>query len=64
MGQNDVYQFLKKNKGKWFNSKEIAEAIEVGSSSISISLKRLRKHKMVLFKKNPEKGSTYLYRFK
>ena len=61
MGQNDVYLFLKKNKGKWFTSKEIREALQVGSSSISTCLKRLRKFELVLFKEGLEKKGTFIY---
>ena len=28
MGQNDVYQFLKKHRGKWFSSKQIQKAMK------------------------------------
>ncbi|MAG73335.1 hypothetical protein CL620_03405 [archaeon] len=50
MGQNDIYQFLTKNKGIWFTSKQIQGKIGGSSSAISSSLKRLRKDKFVYFK--------------
>ena len=64
MGQNEVYQFLKKNKGKWFTSKQIQEAMKTSSSSTSTNLMRLRKHKAIYFKQSPKKANSYLYMVK
>ena len=61
MGQQDIYQFLRKNKGKWFTSREIREALQVGPSSISTCLKSLRSYKGVFFKESPEKRGTFIY---
>jgi len=62
MGQGDVYQLLKKHKGKWLNSKQIAEELNVGIGSISTSLKRLRNHKLVFYKEDPKRKNTYWYK--
>ena len=64
MGQNDIYQFLKKNKDKWFTSREISEGLSVGTSSISTCLKRLRRFRQVEFKKSPKSAGIYLYKVK
>ena len=62
MTQIEVYEFLKKNKSKWYTSNDIRDALGTASSSISTNLKRLRGHKAVLFKMCPKKGNTYLYK--
>ena len=61
MGQNDIYQFLKENNGKWFTSKEIRESLQVSPSSISTCLMRLRSYKGILFKESLEKKGTFIY---
>jgi len=60
MGQADVLKYLKKTKGK-FTTREIAEALKI--SNIGASMKRLRKHKEVNFKKVMRKkgGVAYIY---
>jgi len=50
MGQQEVYDFLKKNKTSWFSSKEIAKKLKVSIGSVTNSLKRLRESKQVLFR--------------
>lgn len=64
MSQNSVYQFLSKNRGRWFSSDEVRKALKLSASTISTNLKRLRGHKMVFFKQNPKKKSTFLYKMK
>ena len=64
MGQNDIYQFLKKNGGKWFTSKEISGALDIGSSSVSTCLKRLRNHKTIFFKQGLERKGMFVYKIK
>jgi len=62
MGQGDVYQLLKKHKGKWLNSKQIVEELNIGIGSISTSLKRLRNHKLVFFKVDSKRKNVYWYK--
>ncbi len=67
MGQQEVYDFLKKNKTSWFSSKEIAKKLKVSIGSVTNSLKRLRESKQVLFrvkKKDPMSRKIYEYKFK
>jgi len=64
MGQQEVYLFLREHKGKWMSSKEITEALNVGKSSISTTLQRLRRHKLVFFRMNSEKRNCFEYMVK
>ena len=61
MGQQEVYDFLKKNKGNWFTSKEIAEGLVVSIGSVTNNLKKLRKSDSVKFK---QEGKRFKYLFK
>lgn len=47
MGQEEVYQFLKKNKNKWFYIKEISEAVGGNQSTVSRVVRTLRKRNEV-----------------
>jgi len=68
MGQQEVYSFLKKHKGKWFTSKEIADKLESSHGSVTTCLKKLRDSSAI----DSEYGSgtghnrknAYVYRFK
>lgn len=61
MGQQEVYDFLLKNKDEWFTSKDISEALGVSIGSVTMSLKKLRKTNLVNYK-NSGKRNTYWYR--
>ncbi|MFP4403355.1 MAG: replication/maintenance protein RepL [Candidatus Woesearchaeota archaeon] len=63
MGQQEVYNFLKDNKNKWFTSKEISEATNVSIGSVTMSLKKLRKSQMIKYK-NTGKRNEFYYMFK
>ena len=45
MGQWDVLNLMKKNKGKWFSAKEIAEKANLSIGSVGVSLKKMRENK-------------------
>jgi predicted transcriptional regulator len=64
MGQQEVYDFLKKNKGKWWTSKEIANKIDASVGSVTTTLTKLRKIDDVSFKMSKEKTNMFLYMFK
>lgn len=64
MGQQEVYDFLKKNKGKWWTSKETAEQLDASIGSVTTTLTKLRKRDDVLFKMSKDKPNMYLYKFK
>jgi DNA-binding transcriptional regulator GbsR (MarR family) len=61
MGQQEVYDFLCKNKSKWFTSKEISEALNVSIGSVTMSLKKLRKTNIIKYKVTG-KRNTYSYK--
>ncbi len=69
MGQSDILEFLKKNKDKWFTSKEISELMGCGHSSIYQLLKKLRRSGLILFRQVEFNYSTrekehYVYKYK
>ncbi len=61
MGQQEVYDFLCKNKDKWFTSRDISQALNVSIGSVTMSLKKLRKTNLIKYK-NTGKRNTYWYR--
>ena len=61
MGQQEVYDFLSNNKGKWFTSREISEQLGVSIGSVTMSLKKLRKTNLIKYK-NTGKRNTYMYK--
>ena len=68
MGQQEVYSFLKKHKGKWFTSKEISNNLEASQGSVTTCLQKLRESSAIDYK-YPNKTSAsrknaYVYRFK
>ncbi len=64
MGQQDVYDFLKKNKGKWWTSKEITEKMKVSLGSVTNNLAKLRKDKFIIYKISKKRVNRYLYMYK
>lgn len=63
MGQQEVFNFLKDNKGKWYTSKEISNHTQVSIGSVTMSLKKLRKSQMIKYK-NSGKRNEYYYMYK
>ncbi|MBW2984692.1 hypothetical protein KY361_06240 [Candidatus Woesearchaeota archaeon] len=67
MGQQQVYDYLKKNKRRWFTSKGISQKIKVSLGSVTTSLKKLKHCGLVYYKSSsprPAGRSSYQYRFK
>ena len=67
MGQQEVYTLLKKNKEKWFMSKEIAKKLNASVGSVTTCLKKLRDSSAVSFKYPNKSGSgknSYIYKFR
>ncbi|MBS3097472.1 HTH domain-containing protein [Candidatus Woesearchaeota archaeon] len=63
MGQQEVYDFLKKERNTWFTSKEIAKNLKISLGSVTMSLKKLRQSG-ILHHKFTGKRNSYQYRFK
>lgn len=68
MGQQEVYDFLKKHKGKWHTSKEIANKLRASQGSVTTCLKKLRDSSAIDFEYKKSIGPTsknaYVYKFK
>ena len=47
MGQQEVYSFLRRNKKKWFFSKDISKKLGVSIGSVTNCLKKLRENKAI-----------------
>ncbi len=60
MGQFEIYEFLKQHPGKWWNTKEISEAINMTQPGVSNGLRRLLKFKHVYLKKEIQDKTSHL----
>ncbi len=47
MGQDEVNNFLRRYRNKWFNSNELTDVLGISRASINICLQRMRKHNEV-----------------
>ena len=63
MGQQEVYIFLKKNKTRWFLSKDISKRLGTSIGSVTNCLKKLRETNSIKFKDTKRKNQ-YIYKFK
>ena len=70
MGQQEVFTFLKKNRNKWFTSRQIADKLKASYGSVSVSIMKLRQSEQIKFKKNklrtktPGRVGKFVYRHK
>ena len=68
MGQQEVYDFLKKHRSKWYTSKEIADKLEASHGSVTTCLQKLRESSAIdsQYGKGvgPSRKNAYVYRFK
>lgn len=64
MGQQELLDSLKKNKGRWLTSREIAEKLKYNIGSIGKGLRRLKKQKFVFFRKKKCMGNVYEYKYR
>lgn len=62
LGQQDIYDFLKKHPKKWFTSKELSEKLGISIGSVTMSLKKLRESRSVKYKTT--KRNMFQYMFK
>ena len=51
MGQQEVFAFLKRNRNKWFTTRQMAKRLKASFGSVTTSLKILRESKQVNYKK-------------
>lgn len=61
MGQQEVFDFLRKNEERWWTSKEIAMKLNASVGSVTTTLNKLRRRKEIEFKRSKEKPNMYLY---
>lgn len=67
MGQQEVYDFLKNHRGKWFTSKEVADGLKASLGSVTTCLKKLRDNSAIDFEYGKGIGhsgkNAYVYEF-
>lgn len=63
MGQQEVYDFLKKNPKRWFISKEISKRLNVSIGSVTNCLKKLRESRSIQFRQSGHRNQ-YEYKYK
>jgi len=62
MGQQEVYDYLKKYSRKWFTSKEISDGLGASIGSVTNCLKKLRKSRAIDFRGTKRKNQ-FEYKF-
>lgn len=63
MGQQEIYDYLRDKRLKWFTSKEISEGLDVSIGSVTNCLKKLRNSKIIQFRETGH-GNQFEYKFK
>lgn len=51
MGQQEIYDFLRRNGGTWFTSRALSDKLGISIGSVTMSLKKLRKTNIIEFRK-------------
>lgn len=64
MGQQEIDKFLRKHKGKWFNSRELAEATGVAMNRVTSALRVMLRYEKRLERKGYKKRIGYEWRFR
>ena len=70
MGQQEAFAFLKRNRNKWFTTRQITERLKTSLGSVTNSLKILRESKQVNCKKiivdsyRLRRRKVFVYKFK
>ena len=63
MGQQEIYDFLKGKKTKWFTSRDISKGLDVSIGSVTNCLRKLRESRAVQFKESGHRNQ-FQYKFK
>jgi len=63
MGQQEVFNFLKRNSKKWFLSKEVSKRLGVSMGSVTNCLKKLRESNSIYYKETKRKNQ-FKYKFR
>jgi len=61
ISQQNVFDFLKKNKSQWFTAKQISEKIGISTGSCANNLSRLIKHQLIIRR---DSGKRYCFEYK
>ena len=69
MGQQEVYNILKKYRRKWLSSRDIVKLLRSSPGSVITSLQKLRKGDVINFKLERQKRQSvkrrvYVYKYK
>ena len=71
MGQQEVYDLLKKYRKQWFNAREIAGLLNISFNNITSNLKRLKQADVIMcktvvraVKTNGESRQVYVYKYR
>jgi biotin operon repressor len=65
MGREEIYELLRKNKGKWMSTTDISIALKLSKGSVIKAVRALRKSGEVFFREEYVNGSyRILYCFK
>lgn len=63
MGQQEIYDYLKSNKAKWYNSRDISAGLDVSIGSVTNCLRKLRESRAVQFRESGHRNQ-FEYKFK
>ncbi len=63
MGQQEVYDYLKENKSKWYTSKEISYGLDVSIGSVTSCLKKLRQSRAIHYRNSGHRNQ-FEYKYK
>lgn len=64
MSQQSVYNYLKKNKERWFTAVELSKIIKIKKGNVTNNLKRLEKGKYVFRKVDNSHYRRFLWKFR
>jgi len=64
MGQQEIYDFLKKNKRRWFSTRDLSDKLDTSIGSITNCIRKMREGKFIVFKKDSERKLGFLYKFR
>ena len=57
MGQQEVYEFLQHNAGRWYTSRDIACSLDISIGSVTMSLKKLRTASIILHRTTGDRNT-------
>lgn len=64
MGHQEIFEFLKKHRGKWFVAEELSKRMNLSVASVRVSLKKLRENRNIYFRKMNNNLTSFEYLYK